>query len=98
MNINNPLFLKYFPKDNVNNIIVFDLYTFDNLFRLLLKNNYSHSQALNFVLSNCSLSALVFQERFYNNKYLKLNSKDAIEPELSAIKSNLINDLLNVLR
>jgi len=87
-------FLKYFPKNSEDMYIVYELYSFDNLFRLLLKHEFEHEDALYFVLANCDLSALVFQERIHNNAYLKLHGKDALSPRLASIKSMLIFDIL----
>jgi len=88
--------LKKFPKDSNGLYIVYELYTFDNLFRLLLKNGFDHGDSLDFILSNCSLSALVFQERIHNKRYRELSGKDALPPDLAACKARLIYDLMNV--
>jgi hypothetical protein len=87
-------FLEKFPKDHNGQYIVYELFTFDNLFRLLLKNDFEHEEALIFILANCSLSALVFQERIHNNTYKKLSEEDAISPDLAAHKARLIYSLL----
>jgi hypothetical protein len=89
-------FLKRFPKERNGMYIVYELYTFDNLFRLLLKNNFDHEEALYFILANCSLSALVFQERIHNKKYRKLSGKDALPADLAACKAQLIYDLMSI--
>lgn len=86
-------FLKKFPKGRNGVYIVYELYTFDNLFRLLLKNNFDHEETLCFILGNCSLSALVFQERIHNEKYKELSADDALPPDLGACKAQLIYDL-----
>ena len=90
---NNLDFLDKFPKDRNGLYIVYELYTFDNLFRLLLKNSFDHFDALFFILANCSLSALVFQERIHNKKYKKLSPNDALTPSLAVCKAQLIYDL-----
>lgn len=89
-------FLKSFPKEKNGLYIVYELYTFDNLFRLLLKNSFDYEDALFFILCNCSLSALVFQERIHNNGYEKLLAEDALSADLAACKAQLILDLLTV--
>lgn len=86
--------LRKFPKDCNGLYIVYELYTFDNLFRLLLKNSFDHEDALSFILSNCSLSTLVFQERVHNKKYEKLLTKDVLPVDLSVCKAQLIYDLI----
>jgi len=88
--------LKEFPKDSNGLYIVYELYTFDNLFRLLLKNAFDHEDSLDFVLSNCSLSALVFQERIHNKRYKELSGKDALPADLASCKAQLIYDLMNM--
>jgi hypothetical protein len=90
-------FLKRFPKERNGMYIVYELYTFDNLFRLLLKNNFDYEEALDFVLFNCSLSALVFQERIHNKGYRKLTAKDALPPHLAARKAQLIYDFMSII-
>lgn len=90
-----PKFLKYFPKDKNGMFIIYELYSFDNLFRLLLKNNFFHEEAINFIIANCSLSGIIFQERIHNKSYLKLSAEDALSPEESAIKSRLLCDVMS---
>lgn len=88
------LFLEKFPKDYNGLYIVYELYTFDNLFRLVLKNGFDHQESLHFILGNCSLSALVFQERIHNMRYRELLAKDALPASLAACKAQLIYDLM----
>lgn len=88
-------FLEKFPKDRDGLYIVYELYTFDNFFRLLLKNGFDHLEALYFILCNCSLSALVFQERIHNKGYKKLLDKDALPVDLATCKARLIHDLIS---
>ena len=83
-------FLEEFPKDRNGLYIVYECYTFDNLFRLLLKSCFNHEEALCFILSNCALSALVFQERIHNKRYKRLSAEDALPPDLAACKAQLI--------
>lgn len=90
-------FLGKFPKDSNGLYIVYELYTFDNFFRLLLKNDFDHEEALYFILGNCSLSALVFQERIHNKGYKKLSAKDALPADLAACKAQLVYDLMNMI-
>ena len=88
-------FLRKFPKDKSGLYIVYELYTFDNLFRLLLKNSLDHEEALFFILANCSLSVVVFQERIHNRKYRELSSEDVFPADIAACKAQLIYDLMN---
>ena len=89
-------FLRHFPKDRNGLFIVYEGYTFDNLFRLLLKNGLDHEDALSFILSNCSLSALVFQERIHDLRYKEISAEDALPVDLAACKAQLISDLISV--
>lgn len=89
-------FLEVFPKDRNGLYIIYDLYSFDNLFRLLLKNNFEHEEALYFMLGNCSLSALVFQERIHNKRYKKLSAEEALPADLAACKARLIYELMTM--
>lgn len=72
---------------------VYDRFTFDNLFRLLLSNDFEHEEALNFVFCNCSLSTLVFQERIYNKYYLNLSTEDTISDDLVVLRNQFLFEL-----
>lgn len=91
-------FLKHFPKNSESLYMIYDLYSFDNFFRLLLKNGFEHENSLHFILYNCSLSGIIFQERIHNKKFLSLSAKDALFPEDAAIKSDLIFNILQYLK
>lgn len=71
-------FLGNFPKETNGLYIVYDRFTFDNLFQLLLKTDLDNEEALSFILANGSLSALVFQERIHNKKYKKLTAENVL--------------------
>ena len=73
---------------------VYDKFSFDNFFRLLLNNDFGHEEALNFILCNCSLSALVFQERIYNKYYLDISAEDTISPDLAARKNQYFIEIV----
>ena len=64
------------------NYEVFDRFTFDYLFKRLLADGYDNEQAKDVILYNCSLSALVMQERLDNGYYLKMKADDDIAPDL----------------
>ena len=89
-------FLKYFPKNQEGLYIVYELFTFDNLFRLLMANwDLNHDDALDFMISNCSFSAIIFQERIHNKNYYSLDTKDVLPPNEAAVRAKLISDLLD---
>lgn len=73
---------KVFKKNSDGMYEIFDRFSFDNMFRLLLKHDFDHDEALNFILCNCTLSALVFQERIYNKYYLKLSTQTKTSDDL----------------
>ena len=87
-------FLKYFPKNSEGSYMVYELYSFDNFFRLLLKHGFNHNDALYYIFAKCALSAVVFQERIHNKAYLKLRGEDAPSSRLASIKAMLIFDIL----
>jgi len=81
-------FLENYLKENYK---IYDRFSFDNIFRLLLDNGFEHDEALNFILCNCSLSTLVFQERIYNKYYLRISTKETISEDLlDIIKQTLL--------
>ena len=64
------------------NYKVFDRFTFDYLFKRLLTDGYDNEEAKDIILYNCALSALVMQERLYNEYYLEISEEDIIAPDL----------------
>jgi hypothetical protein len=76
--------------------IVYELFTFDNMFRLLLKTGYGHENALAFMMAHCSFSAYVFQERIHDEQYWKLSAENAISPETGGSRAQVIRDLMEI--
>jgi len=74
--------------------MIYELYSFDNFLRLLLKHGFNHEDALCYIFAKCALNAVVFQERIHNKAYLKLRGKDAPSPRIASIKAMLISDIL----
>ncbi|MBI4843009.1 MAG: hypothetical protein HY809_01625 [Nitrospirae bacterium] len=91
-------FLKVFPKNANDMYVVYDRFTFDDLFRSLLANGYYHEDAMYFMLANCSMSAIVFQERLHNRKYRKLKAEDTLPSNEADWKRKVINDFIEVAR
>jgi len=60
----------------------FDRFTFDKIFRFLLANDFDHEDAKDLILYNCSLSALVLQERIHNNYYYQIRVKEELSNDL----------------
>lgn len=69
----------------------FDRFTFDKIFRFLLTNNYSHEDAKDFILLRCKFSALVLQERIYNNFYKKVSVSEKNSSDLLELKNEIFN-------
>jgi hypothetical protein len=69
-----------------------DRFSFDNTFRLLLKEGFSYESAKIFITNNYSLSALVFQERIENGFYKKISCEENISTDLLEFRSNIYND------
>lgn len=89
-------FLNEFAHNKDGSLIVYELFTFDNLFKLFLSKGLTHDAALENILSKSSISALVFQERIHTKKYRLLNGKDALSPSDASIKPKLIKDILKL--
>lgn len=73
---------EYPPNYIKENYEVFDRFTFDYLFKRLLADGYGNEEAKDIILYNCALSALVMQERLYNEYYLEISEEDIIAPDL----------------
>jgi hypothetical protein len=48
------------------------------------------------MLVNCSLSALVFQDRIHNEEYRKLSAADAMSACEAAHRAIVINDFMQI--
>lgn len=76
------------------NQICYDRFSFDKIFRFLLSNDYTNEEAKDMILFNCSLSAIIFQERIDNNYYKKIKITDIISEDLLALKNEIFNSQL----
>ena len=74
------------------NFEVYDRFTFDSLFRNLLKDGYDHEEAKDIIIHNCALSTLVLQERIYNGYYLKISVNEIISDDLLELKNEIFNE------
>ena len=79
-----------FIKNEEDYYILNDRFSFDNFFRILLKNGFEHSEALNFILSNCSLSCLIFQERIENKLYLEISTEKIILNDILKLRNEML--------
>lgn len=65
-----------------NNHECYDRYTFDKIFRFLLLNEFSNEEAKDYILFNCSLSAIIFQERIDNDFYKLIEVDEKLSSDL----------------
>ena len=72
---------------------LYDRFSFDRFFRLLLLEKYGSEEAIDFILNNCKLSALVYQERIENKYYMKINVKEIISDDLKVLRQQIFNDI-----
>jgi hypothetical protein len=81
--------LSKFEKNEESLYKLYDRFSFDNFFRLLLNNDFEYEEALDFIICNCSLSALVFQERIYNKYYLNISTEETISDDLLELRNQI---------
>lgn len=72
--------------------ICYDPFTFDKIFRFLLRNDFDHEDAKDLILYNCSLSALVLQERIHNRFYKKIKEDEEISKDLLELKNEVVKN------
>ena len=70
-----------------NNPDCYDRFTFDKYMRLLITAGYSREEANDYILANCFLSTLVYQERIENKYYLDISNK--MSPDLVRLKKEI---------
>ncbi len=75
-------------KDNYE---VYDRFTFDFVFRKLLKDGYDRDEAKDIIIYNCALSTLVMQERIYNNYYYKISIDEEMSEDLIEMRNEILN-------
>lgn len=78
----------------IENRICFDRFTFDKIFRFLLANEMSHEEAKDIIQYNCSLSAIIFQERIDNEFYKKIKMEESISEDLQILKNEIFNEVI----
>jgi len=86
--------LENFKKNSEGLYEIYDRFSFDNVFRLLLNNDFEYEDALDVILGNCSLSALVFQERVYNKYYLNIYPEDKISDDLIVLRNRSLFEIV----
>lgn len=71
-----------------------DRFTFDHLFRSLLHTGYSHEEAKDIILYNCSLSAMTFQERICNRFYKKIEQASLVSEDLEKLRTEIFRSIM----
>ena len=87
--------LSKFDRNSEGMYKLYDRFSFDEFFRWLLINDFEHSEALDFMLCNCSLSTLVYQERIENEYYLNISTEAPIAGDLVALRNQIILEILS---
>lgn len=72
----------------------YDRFTFDKVFKFLLLQDYSNEEAKDAILFNCSLSAIIFQERMDNEFYKKITIDDEISEDLKIMRNEIFNSVI----
>jgi hypothetical protein len=65
-------------------------FSFDYLFRRLLRSGFGHEESKDIIVNRFSLSALVCQERIENGYYLKLSTQELIADDLIKLYQDVI--------
>jgi len=86
--------LENFRKNSEGLYEIYDRFSFDNFFRLLLSEGFDYEEALNFVLCSCSLSTIIFQERIYNKYYLNISTEKTISNDLIDLKNQYVIEIV----
>jgi hypothetical protein len=68
-----------------------DRFTFDKLFRDLLRSGYDYDESKDIMLYCCNLSALVVQERIENRYYLQISEQETISPDLVKLFEEMLS-------
>jgi hypothetical protein len=72
-------------------IELFDRFSFDYLVRLLLSEGFDSEDILNFIMCNCKISTLVYQERIENEYYKKISVDNSISDDLKELRQEIFN-------
>jgi len=85
-------FLENYLKENYK---VYDRFTFDKVFRFLLSNGYQREETKDIIMHNCTLSALVSQERIHNEYYYKISLDEEVSEDLMELMNKAKENILN---
>jgi len=70
-------------------IELYDRFSFDNFVRLLLSEGFDTEDVFNFIMNNCKLSTLVFQERIENEYYKQISVVNTISDDLKELRQEM---------
>lgn len=70
-------------------IELYDRFSFDNFVRLLLYEGFDTEDVFNFIMNNCKLSTLVFQERIENEYYKQISVDNTISDDLKQLRQEM---------
>jgi hypothetical protein len=87
------MFLGNYLKENYK---IYDRFTFDQVFRFLLSNDFEHEEAKDIIMNNCALSALVLQERIHNEYYYRISVNEEISEDLNEFISEIAEKIINL--
>lgn len=87
------IFLGNYLKENYE---IYDRFTFDQVFRFLLSNDFEHEEAKDIIMNNCALSALVLQERIHNEYYYRISVNEEISEDLNEFISEIAEKIINL--
>jgi len=87
------MFLDNYLRENHR---VYDRFAFDKIFRFLLSNGYEKEEAKDIILHNCALSALVLQERIYNEYYYRIYVDQEISEDLIQYKNEIAEKIITL--
>ena len=63
----------------------YDRFTFDEVIRFLLSAGFNNEEAKDLILCNCELSAITFEDRIFNNYYLRIITQEFLSPDLQEL-------------
>jgi len=73
-------------------LCLWEPFTFDLCFKLLLSCGLDHEEAMFWMLAKCDFSAFTWQERIHNKAYRKLKSDGFLSPDLASKIINYMTD------
>jgi hypothetical protein len=76
------------------NKVCYDRFTFDRVFKFLLLQDCSNEEAKDIILFNCSLSAIIFQERIDNEFYKKITIDNEISGDIKIMRNEIFHTVI----